>query len=56
MNEVLGGLSRLTFQMTVATLPQAKLLRATELLGTQVKPLIQKELGTVLTQSRVKTV
>src|ERR1700704_2904050 len=44
MNEVLGGLSRLTFQMTVATLPQAKLLHATELLGTRVAPIIQKEL------------
>ena len=33
-----------TFQMTVATLPQAKMLRATELLGTIVAPLIQKEL------------
>ncbi len=45
MNEVLGGLSRLTFQMTVATLPQAKLLHATELLGTKVAPMIQKELA-----------
>ena len=47
MNEVLGGLSRLTFQMTVATLPQAKLLRATELLGTRIAPMIRKELAAV---------
>jgi len=44
VNEALGGIARLTFQMTVATLPQAKLLHATELLGTQVAPMIQKEL------------
>ena len=44
VNEALGGLARLTFQMTVATLPQAKLLHATELLGTRVVPMIQKEL------------
>src|SRR5882724_3778299 len=45
VNEALGGIARLTFQMTVATLPQAKLLHATELLGTQVAPMIQKELN-----------
>jgi hypothetical protein len=44
VNEALGGIARLTFQMTVATLPQAKLLHATELLGTKVVPMIQKEL------------
>lgn len=43
MNEALGGLSRLTFQMTVATLPQAKMFRAIELLGTKVAPRIRQE-------------
>lgn len=41
VNEALGGISRVSFQMTVATLPQIKLLRATELLGTEVVPLIR---------------
>jgi alkanesulfonate monooxygenase SsuD/methylene tetrahydromethanopterin reductase-like flavin-dependent oxidoreductase (luciferase family) len=42
-NDALGGISRLTFQMTVATLPQAKLLHAIEILGTKVAPTIRKE-------------
>ena len=45
MNESLGGLSRLTFQMSVAALPHPKLLRAIELLGTRVAPLVRKALG-----------
>jgi len=36
VSEALGGLSARHFQMTVATLPQAKMLRAIELLGTKV--------------------
>ncbi|MGA3008060.1 MAG: LLM class flavin-dependent oxidoreductase [Opitutaceae bacterium] len=42
-NKVLGGISQLSFQMTVATLPQEKLLHAIELLGTQVAPIVRKE-------------
>jgi hypothetical protein len=38
VNESLGGISRLTFQMSVAALPHAKLMRAIELLGTRVAP------------------
>lgn len=45
VNEALGGISRLTFQMSVATLPHAKLARAIEILGTRVAPLIAKELA-----------
>jgi probable LLM family oxidoreductase len=45
-NEALGGLSRLDFQMTVATLPHAKMMRAIEILGTKVAPAVRKELGT----------
>ena len=41
VNEVLGGLARVTFQMGVSTLPHQKMLRAIELLGTQVKPLVK---------------
>jgi probable LLM family oxidoreductase len=42
VNKSLGGISRLTFQMSVAALPHAKLLRAIELLGTRVAPLVRK--------------
>jgi probable LLM family oxidoreductase len=44
-NEALGGISRLTFQMGVSTLPHAKMLRAIEILGKEVAPLVKKELG-----------
>jgi probable LLM family oxidoreductase len=39
--EALGGISRVTFQMDVATLPHDKVLRATELIGTRVAPLLR---------------
>ena len=45
-NEVLGGLSRITFQMGVSSLPHPQMLRAIEILGTQVAPAVRKELGT----------
>jgi len=45
-NEALGGISRLDFQMTVATLPHAKMMKAIEILGTEVTPAVRKELGT----------
>lgn len=44
VNEVLGGLSRITFQMGVSTLPHQKMLRAIEILGTLVAPIVRKEL------------
>jgi len=47
VNESLGGISRLTFQMSVADLPHAKLMRAIELIGTRVAPLVQSALGSV---------
>ncbi|HTB83908.1 MAG TPA: LLM class flavin-dependent oxidoreductase [Candidatus Sulfotelmatobacter sp.] len=40
-SEALGGISRITFQMDVAELPQAKHLRSIELLGTQVAPVLR---------------
>jgi probable LLM family oxidoreductase len=40
-SEALGGLSRVTFQMDSANLPHAKQLRAIELLGSQVAPLLR---------------
>ena len=45
VNEVLGGLSRVTFQMGVSTLPHPKMLKAIEILGTRVAPLVRKELA-----------
>lgn len=44
VNEDLGGISRLTFQMTVASLPHAKMRHAIEILGTRVAPAIRKVL------------
>jgi probable LLM family oxidoreductase len=41
-SEALGGVSRLTFQMDNAALPQAKLLQSIELIGTRVKPLVNE--------------
>ena len=40
-SEALGGLSRVTFQMDSANLPHEKLLRAIELLGARVRPLLR---------------
>jgi probable LLM family oxidoreductase len=45
VNEALGGISRVTFQMGVSTLPHPKMLRAIEILGTQLAPLVRKELA-----------
>ena len=42
-HEVLGGITRLTFQMDLAALPHATLMRSIELLGTRVKPALQTE-------------
>jgi probable LLM family oxidoreductase len=47
VNEVLGGLSRITFQMGVSALPHDKMLRSIELLGTRVAPIARKELTTM---------
>jgi hypothetical protein len=44
-HEALGGIARLNFQMTVATLPHAKMMHAIELLGTRVAPMVRKELA-----------
>src|SRR6202795_368706 len=45
VNEVLGGISRVTFQMGVSTLPHEKMLHAIEILGTQVAPIVRSELN-----------
>ena len=40
-SEALGGISRLTFQMNAASLPQEKMLRAIETLGVRVAPAVR---------------
>jgi probable LLM family oxidoreductase len=39
--EALGGISRITFQMNVASMPHDKMMRAIELLGEQVAPALK---------------
>jgi probable LLM family oxidoreductase len=51
VNEVLGGLARITFQMGVSALPHEKMLRSIELLGTRVAPIVRKELTAVTSRS-----
>ena len=41
VSEALGGISRLTFQMTNVTLAHDKMLHSIELLGTRVAPLVR---------------
>ena len=40
-SEALGGISRISFQMNVASLPHAKLMRAIESLGVHVAPALR---------------
>ncbi len=42
VDEALGGVARLNFQMSAATLTHAELMSATELLGTAVAPLVRR--------------
>jgi probable LLM family oxidoreductase len=46
VNKVLGGISRLTFQMGVSTLPHPQMLRAIEILGQNVAPIVRNALPT----------
>ena len=41
-SQALGGVSRLTFMMNPASLPHEKLMRATELIGSRVAPVLHK--------------
>lgn len=41
-SEALGGISRLTFQMNVASMPHAKMMRAIDLLGERVAPALRE--------------
>src|SRR5690349_8864490 len=55
VNHALGGISRLTFQMSVAALPHAKMLRAIELLGTEVAPMVRNSLVSSQSQPALPT-
>ena len=55
MNESSGGISRLTFQMSVAALPHAKLMRAIEMLGTRVAPLVRAALASSTSEAFLAT-
>ena len=41
-SKALGGITRITFMMNPASLPHAKLMRATELIGTRVAPALRR--------------
>jgi alkanesulfonate monooxygenase SsuD/methylene tetrahydromethanopterin reductase-like flavin-dependent oxidoreductase (luciferase family) len=43
-SKALGGISRITFQMNAASLPQVKMMQAIELLGTRVAPTLREEI------------
>jgi probable LLM family oxidoreductase len=45
INEALGGISRLTFQMGATTVEKPKMMRAIEILGTRLAPLVRKALA-----------
>jgi probable LLM family oxidoreductase len=48
VNEALGGISRITFQMGVSTVAHEKMMHAIEILGKQVAPLVRKQLSSVV--------
>jgi alkanesulfonate monooxygenase SsuD/methylene tetrahydromethanopterin reductase-like flavin-dependent oxidoreductase (luciferase family) len=41
-SEALGGISRISFQMNVASLPQAKMMRAIDAIGARVVPALRQ--------------
>jgi probable LLM family oxidoreductase len=53
--EALGGISRISFQMSVAGLPHAKLMAAIELLGSRVKPAVAARAGIVATDEEAQS-
>ncbi len=46
-SETLGGLSRITFQMSTASLETEAMKRSIELLGTEVAPVVRSALNTL---------
>jgi probable LLM family oxidoreductase len=46
VNEVLGGITRITFQMGASSLPKPKMMRAIEILGSKLAPIVRRALTT----------
>jgi len=44
-NEALGGISRMTILLSGGAMPHRQVMRAIELLGTRVAPIVRKELA-----------
>ncbi|MCC5022711.1 MAG: hypothetical protein J6386_07905 [Candidatus Synoicihabitans palmerolidicus] len=44
-NEVLGGIDRFSFQMSISSLPHPELMHTIELLGTKVAPKVRQALN-----------
>ena len=44
-NEVLGGISRMTVLLNGGAMPHRQVMRAIELLGNKVAPIVRKELA-----------
>src|ERR1700733_9401305 len=47
VSEALGGISRITFQMGVSTVAHEKMMRAIEILGTEVAPMVRKQISSI---------
>jgi alkanesulfonate monooxygenase SsuD/methylene tetrahydromethanopterin reductase-like flavin-dependent oxidoreductase (luciferase family) len=45
VNDSLGGVDRMTFQMTSPAIPHGEMLKAIEVLGRKVAPMVRKALG-----------
>jgi probable LLM family oxidoreductase len=45
VSEALGGITRMSFQMSVAALPHTQALKAIELIGTEVRPIVRQASG-----------
>jgi hypothetical protein len=50
--EALGGISRISFQMNVASLPQAKMMRAIDAIGARVAPTLHQANSTRTTREQ----
>ena len=55
LSDTLGGISRLSFQMSVSALPHAQALHAIEILGSDVAPAVRKLSGEIATGSGADT-
>jgi probable LLM family oxidoreductase len=52
IDEALGGISRITMQMSPGTLPHAKGMRGIELLGTEVAPRVREQFASIHAKKR----